>query len=316
LLLPEVHPILFAGLLYIGAAAGLGLVAPFRRTREARLRKEDLSKLAAMTLFGGVVGPILLVVGLTRLSAVSASLLLNLEAPITVLIAVALFHDYLGSRGIGAIAAISAGSALVGLTSGDLRMTGLGVAAIVGACLAWAIDNNLAERLSLRDPVAVVWAKALGAGLCTTAIGLALSRTIPPRMVWILALGFVSYGISIVLHVRAQRELGAARQAVLFASAPFIGALASVPILGEPLKAWDIFGGLLIASGILLLFSSSHSHEHAHPDLEHDHLHFHDEHHQHEHPEPVEEPHSHPHRHRRLVHDHPHVPDLHHHHRH
>lgn len=316
LLLPGINPILFAGLLYLGAGVGLSAVRVVQRTEEAPLQRSDWPRVLGTVLLGGLLGPILLMVGLTHLSGVPASLLLNLEAPLTILIAVFAFHDHLGAMGGVAVAILLAGSALVAGVPGHWQVGLTGVASVVGACVAWAVDNNLSERLSLRDPVAVVRAKALGAGTLATALGLVWSPSWPSHLGWILLLGFFCYGMSAALHVRAQRELGAARQAALFSSAPFIGALASILLLHERLTSVDILAGGVMAVGMFLLLKSRHAHPHAHDGVDHEHLHSHDEHHLHGHVPSVKGPHSHPHRHIGLTHDHPHVPDLHHHHRH
>lgn len=189
---------------------------------------------------------------------------------------------------------------------------------IAAACLAWAVDNNLSQRLSLRDPVAVARLKGLGAGACTLGLAAALGEPLPRGgiVAGALALGVVSYGVSVVLHLRAMRELGAARQAALFATAPFAGALLSVPILGERAGLPILAAFALMAAGVSLLVRERHAHLHTHEELDHDHRHVHDVHHQHAHEGPVPEPHSHPHHHPPLTHDHPHLPDLHHRHRH
>ncbi len=183
------------------------------------------------------------------------------------------------------------------------------------------MDNNLTQRLSLKDPVAVVRIKALGAGACMLAIALAAGQQRLPGpgvLAAALALGAASYGLSIVLDMYALRLLGAAREAAYFATAPFLGALAALPLLGERLSPTQLLGGAAMALGVVLLVRERHGHLHTHELLEHEHLHVHDEHHQHEHPgmTDVTGPHSHPHRHAPLTHDHPHVSDLHHRHKH
>ncbi|PCC73955.1 EamA-like transporter family protein [Nannocystis exedens] len=195
-----------------------------------------------------------------------------------------------------------------------------GVALIAAACLCWALDNNLTQRLSLKDPFQVVRLKKRGAGVFNTALALVLGAKIPGARVAALALGLgvLSYGVSVVLDTHALRLHGAAREAAYFATAPFVGALAAVPLLGESLGAAELAAMGLMVLGVVLLASERHAHVHVHEPMEHEHLHFHDEHHQHEHgaDDPPGEPHSHMHRHERLVHDHPHVPDLHHRHEH
>lgn len=253
LLLPSSGPFVLAGLLYLGAGAGLTVLAPFRRPgREAALRRSDLPTLAGMVLAGGVAGPLLLLIGLARLTGAEASLLLNLEAPFTIGLAVAVFGEALGRRELLGGAAVVLGGVLLA----GFPVTGAthpwGALAVAGASLAWAIDNNLSRRLSVRDPVAVTRVKALAAGAVNLAAGLALGEALPsvPLLAAALVTGFLGYGASIVLHLLAMRHLGAARQAVYFATAPFIGAVVSVPLLGERLSRSDLFAGALMAAGV------------------------------------------------------------------
>jgi drug/metabolite transporter (DMT)-like permease len=230
------------------------------------------------------------------------------------------FGDSLGARAIVAAASVIGGAALVGGIPNGLHTDPLGALAIAGACASWALDNNLTQRLSLRDPIAVARAKSLGAAACMFACIALRGDSVPGPAVIVpaIGLGAVSYGASLVLAVHAMRLLGAARQAAFFASAPFIGALLAVPILGERPGFGIVPGGALIVAGLTLLLSERHGHAHAHESLEHDHWHAHDEHHRHDHADEAAllEAHSHPHRHTPLAHAHPHAPDLHHRHRH
>jgi len=322
LLLPQVGVLLLAGLLYLGAALGTALygLVSGRARGEAALRAADLPTLLGVMALGGVAGPVLMLFGLSHLSAVAGALLLNLEAPFTILCAVALFGEHLERRaGAGALA-IVAGALALALGPGDWRADWLGVAAIAGACACWALDNNLTQRLSLRDPVAIARWKALGAGSFTAALALATGSRWPGpgALAAALAVGAVCYGLSVVLAVRSLRLLGAAREAAFFATAPFLGALAALPLLRDPLRPAHALAALLMASGVAALLRERHSHLHAHQPLEHDHVHVHDEHHRHAHApgQSTAEPHAHPHRHEPLVHEHPHVSDLHHRHSH
>ena len=323
LLLPGVGPLMLAALLYLGAGLALSFVRLARgrgAADESRLRRSDLGWLAGIVLLGGIVGPVLMLFGLGRVSGVVGSLLLNLEAPFTMLLAVLFFGDHLGARGGAAAVFVVAGAAVLSYRPGELHADWLGMLAIAGACGSWALDNNFTQRLSLRDPIAVVQIKALGAGGCVLAVSLATGDALPRATMLLpaLLLGVLAYGASIVLDMYALRLLGAAREAALFATAPFIGAVIAIPVLGERPGATDVAAGALMAAGIVLLLRERHRHVHTHDEVEHDHLHVHDEHHWHEHesPAPVGEPHSHPHRHASLTHDHPHVPDPHHRHRH
>jgi drug/metabolite transporter (DMT)-like permease len=319
-LVAHCDPELLAGLLYAGAAAVFTFGGRGRRRHEAPLRKSDLPTLTLVMLFGGVAGPVLLLVGLERVTAVSGSLLLNLEAPFTALLAVLVFREHLGTRGWLAGAAIVLGAAVLG-GGGSIDGDAWGVVLIAGACAAWAIDNNLTQRLTLKDPLAIVRFKAFGATAINLLVALALRRSGWPDL-WVvaaaLALGAVSYGVSILLDAYALRLVGAAREAALFATAPFAGALIAIVVLGDPITTATVIAGGLMVAGTVGFLTDHHDHEHTHEPVEHEHRHTHDAHHQHDHPPGVsaEEPHSHPHVHTALTHTHPHTSDAHHRHDH
>ncbi len=319
LLLGDLSPLMLSALLYLGAAAALH--AYRFDSREAQLSSGDLPLIAGITFFGGILGPILMLFGLRHLSAVAGSLLLNLEAPFTVLIAIGLLGEHLGRRETMASAAIMSGAALIGFQPAQVHGDSLGAIEIAAACLCWGIDNNLTQRISLRDPVAVARIKTLAAGACVFVLALWTGGGQLPGMTALISAGVVGalcYGVSIVLAVKALRELGAARESAYFASAPFIGAIASMALFRE-LPAWpDIIGTVAMLGGIGLIMRERHSHAHTHERIVHEHLHVHDEHHQHEHvDEPIlPEPHSHQHTHSTVKHEHPHVSDVQHRHGH
>lgn len=325
-LLATSDALMLAGLLYLGAGLSLSLFRLIRprqaQPREARLRRADLALLGLIVALGGIGGPLLMLSGLRRLDGLPAALLLNLEAPLTIGVAVTLFGEHLGRREGLSAALICAAAALLAYRPETLRIEWLGALALGGACLCWAVDNNLTQRLSLRDPVALVQGKTLGAGACSLLLALGLGQRLPDlgTVLGALALGAASYGVSVVLDTYALRLLGAAREAALFATAPFVGALLAVPLLGERPTVWQGAAAGLMVVGVALLIRARHAHVHTHEALTHEHRHLHDEHHLHPHPPGLEvEPgasHSHPHSHARLTHDHPHVPDAHHRHAH
>jgi len=320
-----------AGLLYAGATLALLAVRLVRGTRaETPIRREDWPALAALTLLGGVVSPVALVLGLARLPAATSSLLLNLEAVFTLAIAVLLGREHLGRRGL--VAALLTIVGAVVLSQGSLSgANALGGALIALATLAWGIDNNLSQRLSLRDPIQIATAKVAGASLPMLALAQVLGHPFPPvtATLALLGIGALGYGISIWLDLLALRDLGAAREAVLFSTAPFVGALFSVVVLRDSLSTPLLLAAGLMGAGVVLLLLEQHSHRHRHEGLHHAHRHRHDPrhgdpHHEHDHaPDdlqdlPSDRPfwHAHEHRHRDLEHAHPHVSDAHHRHRH
>ena len=331
-LLPETSPHVLSGLLYLGAGLGLAVIRALaalvpgqsaaRATAEAPLRREDLPPLAGIVLIGGLLAPWLMLTGLDRVSGVTGALLLNLEAPFTILLAVLLFREHLGRHAAAASALIVLAAVLLGRPFGDHSGDALGALCIGGACLGWGIDNNLSQRLSLKDPRQVVLYKTVGAGSVSLLLAWALDLRFPGRAALglSLVLGALSYGVSLLLDMRALRLLGAAREAAYFATAPFIGALLALPVLGEQPGLVELSAGLLMIAGVVLLARERHGHVHTHEPIEHEHLHVHDEHHQHSHDGLGEvtagQPHSHRHRHDPITHDHPHLPDLHHRHRH
>jgi drug/metabolite transporter (DMT)-like permease len=321
LLLGETSPWLLAGLLYLGSGIGLGLLRALQRTDSARLAPGDARWLAGAILSGGVLGPVLLMWGLARMPASGAALLLNAEAVFTALIAWFVFRENVDRRIALGMGLIVAGAAALSWPG----EAGLGAAAaalaVIAACLAWGIDNNLTRKVSLADARFVAMVKGLVAGATNTGLALLLlGARLPEPSVAALAgvLGFLGYGISLVLFVRALRDLGTARTGAYFSTAPFAGALVGLVLLQEPLTPGLTIAAVLMAAGLWLHLTERHAHPHVHESLEHSHEHEHDEHHRHSHAEPVAPGarHTHRHRHDRLTHSHPHYPDAHHRHDH
>jgi drug/metabolite transporter (DMT)-like permease len=323
LLIGSISPWLLAGLLYLGAGAGLAIVHLGQRVgavnpTEARLRRQDIPWLLAVVVIGGGVGPVLLMLGLALTSASSASLLLNLEGLATMAIAWVIFRENVDRRLLTGAACILAGAVLLSWSGSGVRGD-WGGPLIAGASLAWGIDNNLSRKLSAADPVQVAIIKGLVAGSVNLGLGLLVGGATPIGPVIILSavlLGFVSIGLSLVMFMLALRHLGAARTGAYYSVAPFVGAIVAVVLLREPFTMTAAIAGPLMGIGVWLHLTERHEHEHLHEALEHEHSHVHDAHHQHPHDGPVTEPHTHWHRHEATRHSHPHYPDLHHRHSH
>jgi drug/metabolite transporter (DMT)-like permease len=323
LLLGSVDPWMMAGLLYLGAGLGLAAVHMSRNVLaipdvEAPLRRSDVPWLALVILIGGILGPLLLMVGLSRTDAAGASLLLNLEGLATMGIAWVAFRENVDRRLLLGAFAILAGAVLLSW-QGQASFQ-WGTLPIAGACVCWGIDNNLTRKLSSADPVQIAMLKGLVAGAVNLLLATANGAALPPIGIILAAgiVGFLGYGVSLALFVLGLRHLGTARTGAYFSLAPFVGAVLAVVMLGDPLSLKLLVAGGLMGLGLWLHLSERHDHEHAHDLMEHEHRHTHDAHHQHEHGPGVQagEPHTHLHTHRPMMHRHPHYPDLHHRHGH
>jgi drug/metabolite transporter (DMT)-like permease len=322
LIVGSVDPWLLAGILYLGAGFGLALVL-WARPRigladsEAALTGADVPWLAAVIAFGGILGPLLLMFGLSRASAASGALLLNLEGLATMAIAWIVFRENVDRRLLMGAAAILCGAIVLSWNGESLRLDAGGLL-IAAACLCWGIDNNLTRKLSSADPVQIAMIKGLVAGCVNVGLALWLGAAIPPLQFLAAGaiVGFLGVGVSLVLFMLGLRHLGTARTGAYFSLAPFIGASLALVLFKEPITVSLLIAGGLMAIGLWLHLAERHDHDHQHELLEHDHAHSHDDHHQHDHDGDVTEPHSHWHRHHPMRHRHPHYPDLHHRHGH
>ena len=320
LLLSHTSPWLLAGVLYLGSAAGLWVWRLISRAPRVRLQRAELGWLAGAVVAGGMLGPLLLMTGLAGMAAADASLLLNAEGVFTALLAWFVFKENFDRRIALGMVAIVAGAAILSWP-GKADAGALWPAmAVLVACLAWAVDNNLTRKVSVADASFIAMTKGLVAGSTNLALALATGATWPSGAVVAGAglLGLLSYGTSLVLFVVALRHLGTARTGAYFSVAPFFGAVLAIGLLGEPLTLQLVLAGLLMVIGVWLHLTESHGHRHAHEPLEHSHEHDHDEHHQHVHAEGETNParHTHWHRHEPLEHTHAHYPDIHHQHSH
>ena len=325
LLLAQVSPWLLAALLYLGSGLGLALLRRLRRKPAVRLPAGEWRWLAGAVFAGGVVGPVLLMAGLAGMPASQASLLLNGEAVLTALLAWFVFRENVDRRvALGMVAIVAGGMLLAWPQEGaGAAATWRPALLVLGACLAWAIDNNLTRKVSLADASWLAMVKGLIAGTTNLVLALALGAHWPalPLVGAAALLGLLSYGVSLVLFVLGLRALGTARTGAYFSVAPFFGAVLAVLVLGEPLSWQLAAAALLMALGVWLHLTERHEHRHAHIPLDHAHEHVHgagDEHHDHPHEPPVPPGtrHTHPHHHEPLVHSHPHYPDAHHRHGH
>ncbi len=320
LLLDDFSPLQLAGLLYLGAALGVAPTSlrggvprwpPDRRNRR---------RLLGAVVAGGVLGPVLLLLGLRAAAASTVSLWLNFELTATALLGVAIFREHLGITGWIGVAMAFAGAILLSAPEGG---GGIAAAALVlAACACWGVDNHLTALIDGLTPSQSTFWKGLVAGTTNLLLGVMLQPFGAPLSAALAALGVgaLAYGASISLYILAAQSLGATRGQIVFSSAPFFGVLASIAMLDESLTWAHAASAALFVAAIVAFAFERHAHVHRHDAIEHEHPHRHDDaHHDHAHDDPALDGaiwHSHRHRHEPIVHAHPHWPDLHHRHRH
>ncbi|HSV44944.1 MAG TPA: EamA family transporter, partial [Ramlibacter sp.] len=241
----------------------------------------------------------------------------------TALLAWCVFRENVDRRIALGMLAIVAGAGVLSWPGALQPLRWQGAALVLAACAAWALDNNLTRKVSLADASWLAMAKGLAAGCTNLVLALLLGASLPPWPALLAAgaLGFASYGASLVLFVLALRQLGTARTGAYFSVAPFAGALLAIAWLGEEPSTRLAIAGALMAAGVVLHLRERHEHAHRHDAMDHSHPHQHgagDAHHDHAHDPPVPPGtrHAHAHQHAPMVHSHPHYPDAHHRHSH
>ncbi len=318
LLLANINYFLLAGLLYSGAAAGL---LPFilSRTQKkiARIDNRNIWRIFGSILFGGILGPVFLLLGLKIANAASVSLWLNLELVATAVLGWLFFKDHLDIRGWFSVGGAILAGILITVHEGQSGF--LAALFVTAACVCWGLDNHYTALIDAITPTQMTFLKGLVAGSINGAIGIFLAPSFPELKIFAGALfvGVFCYGLSIVLYITAAHCLGATRSQILFSSAPFFGAFFAVLLLSEQLSWIQVAAALILAISIVSLILQKHSHGHGHTESEHIHWHRHDDlHHTHEHVPQVSGGHVHLHKHKKLLHAHSHFPDLHHRHGH
>jgi drug/metabolite transporter (DMT)-like permease len=328
-LLADASPLALSGVLYLSAGVLCAVVAGISRWTESAaasksVRGTEWLWLGGATLSGAVLAPFLLFLGLRQVSGHVTGLLLNFEAVFTVGLGVVLSGERFGRRGwLGALAVLG-GAVLLSLpgeagASSPTRWTG--IALVVSACALWGLDNNLIQRVSLRDARQITAVKGLAGGTMSLLLAQAFGgfgQWNGARLLVAVAIGAVSFGLSIALFVRGLRRLGVIQTGMLFALAPGFAAILSWTILHEQIAGRGLAALLVMTAGALLLVLDRHEHRHEHKATVHEHEHTHDGHHLHLHDaaHPAQKPHTHEHRHEATTHAHGHLHDVHHRHRH
>ena len=308
-----------AAMLYTGAAVA-GLLLRSGTAKEAALQRRHWPRLLHMALCGAVIGPVALSWGLQHTSGMSASLMLTLEAVFTVLLSCLLYREHIDRRvGLAIVLLALGGGLLVFDRAGNGATQVIGLLAVTGATISWAVDNTLSRTLADLDPGRVVVGKASVGAACSFLIAAATNETALSSFagVALFLIGATGYGLSLRFYLLAQRALGAARTGSVFATAPFMGAVIAFGLGERGLSPWLLSGAALMVVGVLVHISERHEHKHEHEVQEHEHAHTHDdEHHIHTHVQIPVGSHSHRHTHESVTHSHAHTPDLHHVHKH
>jgi drug/metabolite transporter (DMT)-like permease len=299
LLVGSMPPVLLAGLLYLGSGLGLTLIRLVRDRgwTASGLTRAEWPWLLGAIFFGGVAGPVALMFGLMTTSGASASLLLNLESVLTAVIAWVVFKENADKRIVLGMLAIVAGGLVLSWPVQSARsFHWLGPLLVCGACLCWAIDNNLTRKVSASDALFIAGSKGIVAGLVNTSLALGLGASLPSAVTTLetMTVGLLGYGFSLVMFVLALRGLGTARTGAYFSTAPFVGALIALLVLGEPAGIQFWIASFLMGLGVWLHLTEKHEHEHEHGPLDYAHTHIRD----------------------RTRHSHAHFPDIHHRHGH
>ncbi len=326
-LLDTVEPTLLAAFLYLGSAVFVLIIKTIQRLfkplvkMEAKIQKADLIWLVSGIVVGGIVAPNVLLISLRDTPAATASLLLNFEVVATTLIATFAFKESVSRRAWGAIVTITLASLILTVNPGSQWGGSLGAIGILVACVLWGLDNNLTRNISAKDPLFMVIIRGLVAGTFSLVLAVIMGSPFPDwkLVLWGMALGSISYGLSLALIIWAMRGLGTARTSALFGTAPFAGVIVSFGLFDEAITIMFLLAIGLMVIGTLFLIYEEHNHLHVHEAISHEHWHRHDDgHHEHSHDDGEEyaTSHSHWHEHPYCEHAHPHTPDIHHRHTH
>ena len=314
-LVNDLGPVLLSGLLYWGAALAVSpsAIADWRKSRHAK--RPGHSYLIGATVFGGIIGPVLMLWGLSLAPAGSVSLWLTLETVATAVLARLFFREHLGALGWLATGLVILASAGLAEPESASAMAAL----LVGlACIAWGLDNNFTALIDGYSTAEITWFKGVCAGLITVPIGLAMGGLATgSQILTALLIGALGYGASLVLYVAGAQQLGATRSQLCFSTAPVFGLAVAWGFFGESIGVEHAIAIGIMATALWLLHLESHEHDHHHEAIEHTHWHRHDDgHHDHDPSAPAGSWHQHRHTHGMQTHRHAHRPDIHHRHPH
>lgn len=236
-LMENIPPSFMAAFLYLGAGVGVGIMYIFNYKKEDKSLKLDKSDFKYTIAMIGldILAPLLLMLGIKLGSASNASLLENFEIVATSLIALIIFKEKISYKLWIAIFFIIISSFILTFNDKTSLDFSIGSIFVLLATISWGLENNCTKKISEKSTYQIVTLKGIFSGLGSLFIGFLLKEKIINYKYIFLAmiLGFVAYGLSIFLYVRAQRDLGAAKTSAYYSVAPFVGAFLAFIINGE-----------------------------------------------------------------------------------
>jgi len=273
LLLTKIEPTFMASFLYFGAGIGIGTIYLLgksrRKTIEEKLSRKDLPFTIGMIALD-IAAPIFLMMGLTSATSANASLLNNFEIVSTSIIALFVFKEVISPRLWVAILLITLSSMLLSFEDLSSLQFSYGSIFILAATICWGLENNCTRKISSKSTFQIVMIKGIFSGLGSLLVALIQGEHFPQLLyvAYAMLLGFIAYGLSIFLYVRAQKELGAAKTSAYYAIAPFVGAFLSFVILGESINEYYLLALFIMLAGSALVVVDTmimnHSHLHTH----------------------------------------------------
>ena len=294
-LLNKIPPTFMASFLYLGAGIGVGIMYLFRSKNEdkyERLNKTDFPYTIGMIVLD-IMAPIFLMIGINIGSVSNASLLGNFEIVATTLIALLIFKEKVTSKLWIAIGFITVSSIVLSIEGSVSFQFSLGSLFVILATCCWGLENNCTRKISDKSTYEIVLLKGFFSGGCAFIVALILGERIPEIKYIIIALllGFVAYGLSIFMYIRAQRDLGAAKTSAYYAVAPFVGTFLAFIVNGEKLTltyfiglVFMIIGSMFIVYDTMVKYhihSHSHTIVHTHDGITHTHVVVHEHGHRH-----------------------------------
>lgn len=306
-------PIILSSMYYLSMSIFCFLYLTISKKFNFNLTKNELKYVFLMTISGSILAPVLMLVSIAKINAITSSLLSSFEIIFTVLIAVFFMGESKDKNFfIGFFICVFA-TILLGIKNGNISFNLYSFYFIV-AMLFWGIDNNVTGKISYKDPVMIAFIKGGMGGIISLIISLLFEDIYfsKSKFYFVFLVGTLSYGLSLILLIISFSKIGVSKSSVLFNSYPFLAFLISIIFLNESFTMIEILSLILFALGIKIITSKKHKHFHSHL-VSHSHFHLHDEHHQHHHsPIDLSKAHFHYHTHNIKMHFHEHYDDIHH----